>query len=628
MSVDLSVFLVSMPWQSCQSPSLPIGILRSVCAGAGRARPAVFHGSLEWADHLQRKTAGEVSALDYERVAEAGTFHCVGDWVFAGVLYGDDRFGRDGFGEHVEACGLDPATVSRMRELAGDFVEEAARRILEGAPDVVGFTTTFMQNVPSLALARRLKQLDPRLLVVFGGANCDGAMGAGLHRSYPFVDLVVRGEGEEVFPQLLETLERSGDLAGVPGLCWRRDGRTVENSESRGVLAPGRIPVPDYDDWFARLRELRELQRHLSPQLPVETSRGCWWGQAHHCTFCGLNGSSMQFRSKTPDRAVGEISYLVERYQVLDLVMVDNIIDSGYYTSVLPRLAALGWDLRIHYEVKANLRPEQITALQQAGVVGIQPGVESLSTPVLKIMDKGVHAVHNVRTLRDGESSHLTVVWNWLVGFPGETPGDYQAVLAQLPALAHLQPPSPGPTRIVLERFSPYFDRPDLGFPRRRPLDAYRHVYDLPTDSIADIAYMFATDPAGIDQDLEAELGRAIDRWIAAYPSSTLLRSQDEHGIVITDRRAGWAPAEHRITDPALIAAYDELEHGRTLPGLLGKLTAQGIVLPAGRAQQWLDGLVAAGLVFEEDGRYLALATRSAAIRPAPVQSPAQPIPA
>ncbi|MFY0580668.1 radical SAM protein [Cystobacter fuscus] len=160
----------------------------------------------------------------------------------------------------------------------------------------------------------------------------------------------------------------------------------------------------------------------------------------------------------------------LERYKTLDVVMVDNIIDLRYFKELLPRIAAADWDLRIHFEVKSNLTSEQIQALRAAGVMHVQPGIESLSSRVLKLMDKGVAGCHNVRVLRDCEAAGLTVSWNYLYGFPGEQPEDYESLIEQMPALVHLQPPS-GATRIALERFSPNFERPSLGFTggARRP---------------------------------------------------------------------------------------------------------------------------------------------------------------
>ena len=86
-----------------------------------------------------------------------------------------------------------------------------------------------------------------------------------------------------------------------------------------------------------------------------ETSRGCWWGAKSHCTFCGLNGSTMAFRRKSPSRAIEEIAYLSARWRAPFIQFVDNILDMKYFDTVLEELAERQLPTRFFYEVKANL---------------------------------------------------------------------------------------------------------------------------------------------------------------------------------------------------------------------------------------------------------------------------------
>ncbi|MBB1247355.1 RiPP maturation radical SAM protein 1, partial [Streptomyces durbertensis] len=79
---------------------------------------------------------------------------------------------------------------------------------------------------------------------------------------------------------------------------------------------------PDFDAYFHRI-ELSSARPHLEPKLVLEGSRGCWWGEKRHCTFCGLNGSSMRFRSKEPVDFLNSIVHQSRRHQVLDVLVVD-----------------------------------------------------------------------------------------------------------------------------------------------------------------------------------------------------------------------------------------------------------------------------------------------------------------
>lgn len=609
------VLLGVMPWKALASPSLPLGLLRSVCRERGRPVPDTWYGHLRWAEFLLEATGGEITPGDYGYVADTGIFRSLGDWVFGGVLSQDEEFGYQPFLDYLDDAGFDPGQIRRMRELAADFVRTAAGEIMGREADIVGFTTTFMQNVPSLALARRLKEVAPDLTIVFGGGNCDGPMGAALHRNYPFVDFVVRGEGEEAFPLLLDAIGGERDYRDIPGLCWRDAGASVANPEQRTPLPPARIPAPDYSDWLARFED-SPVSQYVQPALILEAARGCWWGEAHQCTFCGLNGTLMQFRSKPPDRVIAEIEAAVRDYKILDLIMVDNIADNAYYADVFPRLAKLDWDLLIQYEIKSNLRPGQARLLREAHVISVQPGIESLSSGVLRLMDKGVRGPHNVRALRDLESEHVTVSWNWLYGFPGELDSEYAEAIRQMPRIVHLQPPQSS-SRVLLERFSPSFDRPGLGFAARRPAEAYRHVYDLPAAELDDLVYLFDTDRAGIGAGVEARLHEAVTAWTRDYRDSFLSRTADADGVHVRDRRAGWPRRDTDIIDPVLARAYLHLEHGRTVSRLLSLLAEEEPAVDTAAVLNWIEELDEAGLIWREGDYCVTLATWSEPVKAA-----------
>jgi ribosomal peptide maturation radical SAM protein 1 len=609
--------LAAMPWLAVDTPSLAVGILRRrVNEACPSMEVSEYHGGIGWAEHLLRTTDGELTPNDYYRIADKGLGYGLGDWVFAGVLYGDERWRLVELRGHAKQWDLDLGLAERMRELAGPFVADAATELLARDVDVVGFTTTFMQTVPSLALARELKRRKPAVRIVLGGANCDGPMGAVVHRNHPFVDFVVRGEGEVAFPRLLSHIAAGTPPRDVPGVCWWDGARSVANPEATHSVAPALIPMPDYDDWFASIAA-SPVSEYITPFLYVEGSRGCWWGEKHQCTFCGLNGSLIDFRSKPADRFWDELTHLVERHRVLDVMTADNIIDMAYYRDLLPRMAASGWDLRLQFEAKANVRAEQIALLAAAGVCAVQYGIENLNSRVLKLMDKGVTAGTNVRVMRDSEDHHLTVKWNYLYGFPGEQPADYLTVIEQMPALAHLQPPMDA-CRITLERFSPYFDKPELGFASRSPASFYRYVYDLPDSELMDLAYFFDTDNHGICGATEQALVEAIAQWQRDYPCSSLFRV-DEAGeaLTICDRRRGWPVRDH-VLDGWWRAAYQALDRPRSTRSLYDHLAEHGYEVDPTAVGAWLASCVRDGLVFVDDDTYVALATHDVPVRITP----------
>lgn len=594
----MKILLVNMPWGSLEVPSLALGILRTA-AETGGHEVEVRHANLDFADWVTARTP--FTADDYDYYSTSSYFQGAGDWVFSSALH--DREGDvEAFSAFLAASGSTPdaiAMTAALHRIVPRFVDDIAADIAATRPDLVGFTTTFQQNTASLAAARLLRQRCPDTRIVFGGANCDGEMGAALHRNFPFVDLVVRGEGEVAFPELLA----GSDPATIPGLCWRdAEGTARANPMSRRPLPPGRILTPTYDGFFERL-DASVAGGWVQPKLLVEGSRGCWWGEKHHCTFCGLNGSFMEFRSKSPDRFHDELIDLARRHQILDFVVVDNILDMGYFDTVLKRLSESDYDLRLHVEVKSNLRRHQFQALTDAGAVMVQPGIESLSTRVLKLMDKGVTGCQNVRALRDAQSTGVSACWNYLYGFPGEEPGDYRAIIDQIPLLHHVEPPS-GSDRIAIERFSPYFDEPDLGFAELSPAEQYAEIYDLPVGELADLAYLFSAPPGGIDDGIAADLTAAIETWRARHPTSRLTYHDQGGGIVLVSRREAYPWSVLELTEPLELTLFRLLDQPRSAKTLAAK---------AGRdVRGVLDEWVRLGLLFVEDGTYVHVAVEAA----------------
>jgi ribosomal peptide maturation radical SAM protein 1 len=606
--ITIRIVLVQMPWGAIDTPSLAIGIMESVSARAGHEAIARY-ANLDFADWAFKHL--EFTGDLYRYFSDRTYFLGLGDWAFAGALYGDPGAGLPpDYAAFVSGQGVrdEEAALARLvRARAPEFIELIAADIARLSPDVVGFTTTFQQNTASLAAARALKRISPRTPIVLGGANCDGPQGAALHRAFPFVDFVIRGEGELALRELLSALA-DGDQAAlrtIPGLCHRAaDGTTTANPMAMVPLPPSAIAAPRYDAYFDRL-ETSVAAGWIEPKLVVEGARGCWWGEKHHCTFCGLNGSSMQFRSKPHGDFVTEVLDLARRHQVLDFIVVDNILDPAWFGTALPRLAAAGYDLRLHFEVKANLRREQLGTLRDAGVVQVQPGIENLSTRVLRIMDKGVTGCQNVRTLRDAQSAGVTASWNYLYGFPGETEADYSPVIGQMPALHHLDPPS-GHTRIVVERFSPYFDRPDLGFDVLHPAPQYRHTYRLPESELMELAYLFAAPPRGIDEAMAGRLGGAIASWTGNHPDSSLTYEDTGDHIALVNTRPAYRWRTAQLRDPAEIAMFRLLDRPRSPAGLATRLAG---------GTQWVRGLIddwtEMGLLFHDDGHIVHLATEA-----------------
>jgi len=423
---------------------------------------------------------------------------------------------------------------------------------------------------------------------------------------------VVSGEGDLVFPELVRRAREGASFEGLPGVFTPANAAAALATGARAtapmVQDMDSLPIPDFSDYFedfARSRYAKDWQ----PGLFFESSRGCWWGERMHCTFCGLNGGTMSYRSKSAARAIAELAALTERHPGCDVQVTDNILDLAYFKDFVPLLGQRKLGVDLFYETKANLRKDQIRLLKQAGITQVQPGIESLIDDVLKLMRKGVGALHNIQLLKWCKEIGVAPHWNVLWGFPGEPPEQYERLAGVVPWLRHLPSPgSFGPIR--LDRFSPnFFDAERLGFKDVRPLVPYRHVYPFPEDVLRNLAYYFSygyrepRDVAGYVRTLAREL-RAWKR----DRESELLSVDCGDPLVIADSRpkASESLTTLRGLDKVLYEGCDSVTNPASLAAALeragfGRLSESEVV-------DRLAPLVARGFVLSDGLRYLGLA--------------------
>jgi ribosomal peptide maturation radical SAM protein 1 len=610
------VALVCMPFASAERPSIQLGLLTALAQRAGYPCDAY---------HLNLDLAAELSPSRYELFCEHRG-HMTAEWLFAPAAFGaqapDDEAYFRAFPEELlwfRDAGHDEAAVRNLRHrVLPHFIEKCFRAVDWGRYRFVGFSSTFQQNVACLALARRIKEGHPDLTVVFGGANMEGEMGSEFARAFPFVDYVVSGEADTAFPTLLDVLAAGQSSFASPGII----ANTPEGPTVGGQAAPVKdldsLPVPSYDCYFDRANQLG-LSKHYQAEwtLPFETSRGCWWGQKHHCTFCGLNGLSMGYRAKSPPRVLAELSELARRHAITAFSAVDNILDWRYIPELFARIESARADYLFFYEVKANLTREQLRTLYRGGVRRIQPGIESMSTHVLQLMRKGCTMLQNVRCLKWCVYYGIRVDWNLIWGFPGETEADYEAELQVLRRLTHLEPPLSS-SRIWLERFSPYYtDQAGFGVRHVRATASYAHVYPPHVD-LNRIAYFFDyeienTVRPEAHHDTEEFLNSWRRSWHSGHrPTLTYRRTHD--GILID---YNWSPdrqGTYTLREPfGLIYEYcgDTMRTPPQVAAHLRQLDADVYSYSAEEVRQALDEFCRAGLMLSEDGTYLSLAIPS-----------------
>ena len=302
-SQTTDVLLISMPFGPLQMPSIGLGLLKSALQRDGISVRDLYF-TLDMAARIG------VEAYLGICLGQHSTTDLLGEWLFERELHGvhdperERAYLRDVIAgatpEHAKGdmsfAALGEPWKEHLLEWRDQskFLDACLEEVLSHSPRLVGFTSAFQQNVASLALARRIKQAAPQTIVCMGGSNCEGVMAAELLRQYPFLDAVLSGEGDSIFPAFVKTVLAGDSLSAWPGLHHRLPTRALPVlresacSTAAAVQDMDSLPIPDYSGFFERFHNT-DLDRQIEPHVLFESSRGCYWGAVSHCTFCGLN---------------------------------------------------------------------------------------------------------------------------------------------------------------------------------------------------------------------------------------------------------------------------------------------------------------------------------------------------
>ncbi len=615
---------INMPFSAIDRPALGISLLKSIALESG-FKCDIAYLNLLFAEIIGKNAYDSVSGSSSNNPNDNIPYSLLaGDWVFSQWLYGRGSNNATAYIRDFLESALSQksiSTISGMRDVIPQYISLCLDRVDWSQYRIVCFTSTFEQNLASLALACILKDRFPELVIAMGGANCESDMGVALASHFPFLDLVCTGEGEIALIGVLNALLLNIDFTGVQGIVWRsEDGRLIHNCSNEHPIDLDSTPIPNFDDYFEQIHK-SSLGSSVTSWIQMEGSRGCWWGEKNHCTFCGLNGENMKFRRKSPQKVADELEEHFNKYGISNFSFSDNILDHRAFSDFIPNIKKRRLPISCFFEVKSNLTEQQIRELSEAGIKSVQPGIESLSTPILRLMRKGVTASQNISFLRNARQYGIQVSWNVLYGFPGEEESEYSRQLDIFQFLTHLEPPI-GISRIRLDRFSPnYIDAHKLGFHNVRPQDVYQYIYPFLEEDTSNLCYFFdyeAKDKPSIKMmKLINGMDEFVDIWRRNWSVGTLWMTEVGKGETkIFDRR--FNKTRHQLRLNAIQSrVYKYLYKASSLDRILEYLSAEipGRTFEREKLKKFLSFLVDCKFLILVDGLYLSLALHSGAER-------------
>jgi ribosomal peptide maturation radical SAM protein 1 len=440
---------MSLPWGPLTEPSLALSLLKSCLSNKGidcdviEAAPLL----LQWVSYDTYKIFSEIYGLnDYLFTFGINSEIPQKQKIFIDELLADDHELEARYVNKI-SNGIDiyrNKAIKLRQEILPEYQKYLLNYIDFSQYYLVGFTCQFDQTWSSLAMAREIKKLYPDILIVLGGNPVSYSAAKPLLECFNDIDFIVSGDGEPALPELALSLKMNLQLENIPNLYFRDIKGKVQTSSKMNIQANlDNNPVPNFDHW-TKLQQymLDKFSIQLgSSFFPIESSRGCWWGEKHQCIFCGISKNDIKYREKQSQNVMLELKELSEKYHVSKFQFTDYIAPKTHFKSLFPLLKKSGLHFNLFFETKSNLTIDEISIASEAGVKTFQPGIESFSTNILKKMNKGVLGIQNIFCLFQMMRFGISPTYNIIYAFPGDKYSDYQWMLSIIPYLSHIVPP-------------------------------------------------------------------------------------------------------------------------------------------------------------------------------------------
>ncbi len=600
----MNILLVAPPWPLFNRPSIQIAALKAYLL---KNEPDINVRCLHPYLHL----AAEIGFDLYHEISQSGW---AAESVCAGALFPEKAPQCDKvFYRGLATKGLRQKTPNpeHIRRRSVKIFDAFIEKIPLEKTDLVGFTACLNQLTASLLMAKKIKQLRPNVPIVIGGASCAGPIGPSLLSAFPFVDFVIDGEGERPFLTLTrfimgkEKLESSKALYSAQSAAETH--LKVTNDPASWpkwqVEDLNQLPAPDFRDYFHELSMLPASKRFF-PVLPVEFSRGCWWGR---CNFCNLNLQWKGYREKSVDRMVNEVLFLSKTYKVLDFAFMDNVLPRKSAPEFFKRMGERGIDLNFFAELRAVYPKESLMIMKKGGLRDIQIGIEALSASLLKRIGKGVSLMDNIAAMRHAEETGLRLSANLIVHFPGSTRDEVEETLDIIDLIWPYRPLQTvsfwlGMASPVHKMASSY---------GLRGIKPHPFMADLfPEKILRGLLSLILTYKA--DRKIQKRIWKPVEKKVLLWQKWHRDYKRKEHPLYYRDggdyliiKRVS---PDKRLFTHRLSGLSRKLYLMCTNPKPLEQVMEQAPTKPRERVMAFLQDLTQKGLLFMRDGKILSLA--------------------
>jgi radical SAM superfamily enzyme YgiQ (UPF0313 family) len=402
---------------------------------------------------------------------------------------------------------LNQNIVSGAIALNDKFYRNAAERICENNPDVLGFMTECDSYHHVLQIAEQVKQMRPQCRFVLGGPHASAVAKLTMERR-SFVDALVLGEGELSFRDLISTYLQGSEEVPA-GVMKRTVGGQIQDGGVR-ALAPelDELPIPAYDMYRGTHEE----------EIFMEVGRGC----PFQCTFCSTAPFwKRRHRVKSPARILEEIRLVQSLFHSRRVHFTHDLLttDKHWVADLCNALIKAGTPVKWTCSARTDTVDRSLLELMAAaGCNAIYFGIESGSQRLLREIQKDVPIEDSLEILRICRECGITPNAGFIAGFPTE---NRESLTDTFTAFERVLRLGTKPTHIF--GFCP-FAQSSL-YQQLNSLECHKHFLDIPMDEKLDASNreMIASEP-----ELFGSYFRPVSREFG-----TLLYGIDEFSCIV-----------------------------------------------------------------------------------------------
>jgi len=284
--------------------------------------------------------------------------------------------------------------------------------------DLIGITAVSPHINNALNLASLIKKEFPDKIIVLGGAHAS-LLPQETIKNNPFIDFLIRGEGEIRIIQLIEYIQNQRKLEELDGIVFKKDGEIINLQPKKFIQNLDDLPIPAYDLIPFKKYSLY-LQGQFQPAITMLTSRGC----PFNCIYCSKPVFGSFLRTRSPESILEEIFFLKKSYNIKEIIFYDDTFTLNRQRIIDLCRLLIQENLKINWkcETRVNLVDEELLKImKKAGCYLISYGLESGNQRILDVLKKGINLKEIKKAVQLTHEVEIETLGYFMLGIPGET---------------------------------------------------------------------------------------------------------------------------------------------------------------------------------------------------------------